>query len=76
MDEHDTTQLSRKISQPTLIIDGNKDKIIPYSNSLTLHENIPNSRLEVFDGLSHGVAIEKADEVNNIIWNFIKEHLN
>jgi len=76
MDEHDTTLLSRKITQPTLIIVGNKDRIIPYSNSLTLHENIPNSRLEVFNGLGHGVAIEVADEVNNMIWNFIKEHPN
>lgn len=76
MDEHDTTQLSRKITQPTLIIVGNKDKIIPYSNSVALHENIPNSRLEVFKGLGHGVATEAADEVNNMIWNFIKEHLN
>jgi len=56
---------------------GTKDKLLPLSpHSEILHDKIPNSRLETFEGLGHGFITEGAEKVNNIMWEFIKEHMD
>jgi len=73
---YDTTNDLDKIKQPTLIILGDDDRIIPtLEHSKLLHEKIPNSKLEIIKNTGHGFNTEKAEEVNNLLWNFIKEHL-
>ncbi|MFX0022229.1 MAG: alpha/beta fold hydrolase [Candidatus Hermodarchaeota archaeon] len=74
--EHDTRDLLYNITQPTLIITGSDDKIIPMNESRYLHEKIPNSKLEVIEGYGHGsLLIEDFERINNIIWGFIQENL-
>jgi pimeloyl-ACP methyl ester carboxylesterase len=74
---HDTTNLLNKINIPTLIMVGTKDKLLPLSpHTELLHQKIPNSRLETFEGLGHGFITEVSDEVNKLMWNFIKEHMD
>ncbi|MHA1508195.1 MAG: alpha/beta fold hydrolase, partial [Promethearchaeota archaeon] len=71
-----TTNDLGKIKQPTLILVGNDDRIIPnLEHSRLLHEKIPNSKLEIIENTGHGFNAEKAEEVNNLLWSFIKEHL-
>ena len=73
---YDTTNDLDKIKLPTLIILGDDDRIIPtLDHSKLLHEKIPNSKLEIIANTGHGFNAEKAEEVNNLLWNFIKEHL-
>lgn len=73
---HDTRSSLHKITQPTLIMVGTDDKIIPSSESKLLHEKIPNSKLIEFDGYGHGsLLVENSMRINNIIWEFIKEHI-
>ena len=72
---HDTIDQLSKIKQPTLILVGNKDRLAPHQNSELLHEYIPNSKLEIIDGVGHGFIVEVAEKVNETMWNFIKEHL-
>jgi len=73
---HNTTNDLDKIKQPTLILVGDDDRIIPtLEHSRMLHEKIPNSKLEIILNTGHGFNTEKAEEVNFILWNFIKEHL-
>jgi len=73
---HDTTNDLDKIKQPTLILLGDDDRIIPtLEHSKLLHEKIPNSKLEIIQNTGHGFNTEKFEEVNNLMWNFIKEHL-
>jgi pimeloyl-ACP methyl ester carboxylesterase len=38
---------------PTLIIWGDKDRIIPVEQGRATHEAIPGSRLEIFEGVGH-----------------------
>ena len=72
---HDTRDLLKNIEQPTLIIVGNKDHIIPtLKHSELLHESIPNSIIKVLNGPGHGIIIESADEVSDLMWNFIKQY--
>jgi pimeloyl-ACP methyl ester carboxylesterase len=73
---HDTRDVLYKIRQPTLIIVGDKDRIIPgLHHSQFLHEQIPNSRLEIIKGAGHGLPTDSADILNNLIWDFLKRHL-
>lgn len=71
-----TSDLLHTISQPTLILAGSEDKLIPVEESKVLHEKIPNSKLEIFEGYGHGsLLVEDFQRVNNTIWRFIEEHV-
>jgi pimeloyl-ACP methyl ester carboxylesterase len=73
---HDTRALLDKITQPTLIIVGDKDRIIPgLHHSEFLHENIPNSKLEIIKGAGHALPIDSSEILINIMWNFLQEHM-
>jgi pimeloyl-ACP methyl ester carboxylesterase len=69
-----------KISQPTLILMGAADQLIPNrylhgGTSAKIAEQggelIPNSRVEVIKKAGHFVMFEKADEVNALLMNFM-----
>ncbi|MGB6036449.1 MAG: alpha/beta hydrolase, partial [Cryomorphaceae bacterium] len=69
-----------KIKQPTLIVMGAADQLIPNrylhggsSAKVAEHggELIPNARVEVIKKAGHFVMYEKADEVNPLIVNFL-----
>ncbi len=75
--KHDTRNSLQKITQPTLIMHGTKDKFIPIEDAHLLDEKISNSKLITLEGFGHGsILIEDAERVNNLIWNFIQEHLD
>jgi pimeloyl-ACP methyl ester carboxylesterase len=44
---------------PTLIVWGNRDRIIPVSHAHTTHELIPGSRLVVIEGAGHFLPVEQ-----------------
>ena len=52
-----------KIDKRTLIITGNADEIVPYENSVWLESKIPNSMLEILDGVGHEPHIEVPDKL-------------
>ena len=60
------------ISQPTLIIHGSADEIVPQSASERLHALLPNSELEIFDNVGHGVQIEAPSRFNDSLNRFLK----
>ena len=61
----------KNIKNDTLIIWGNKDTSYNFSQVEILNKNIKNSSLEVFKNCAHNVHLEKTDEFNNLIKNFI-----
>jgi len=67
--------LLQKIQHPVLIMVGTKDLITPLEDSELLHDKLPNSRLEIFEGVGHGFTIEVADKVNELMWKFIQDNL-
>jgi len=74
---HDARESLQDITQPTLIMHGTVDKYIPLEDAYLLDEKIPNSKLITLEGFGHGsILIEDAEKVNNLIWNFIQEHLD
>jgi pimeloyl-ACP methyl ester carboxylesterase len=48
----------RRIVQPTLIVNGNKDIIIPTINSYHLYQNLPNGQLWLLPDANHGAHFQ------------------
>ncbi len=63
----------KKISAPTLILHGDSDLAVPTRNGELLDQRISNSKLKIIKDASHFVIIEKHEEFNNEVMNFIDE---
>jgi hypothetical protein len=50
---HDSYAAAEKISAPVLIIQGDKDKMVPLAKSLELRKRIKNSQIKIFKGADH-----------------------
>ena len=55
----------------TLLIHGREDQVIPLATSLSLLQWIPNSQLHVFGHCGHWTQIERADEFNRVVADFL-----
>ena len=64
----------RNIKNETLIVWGNQDKAYNFNQVETLKNNISNSDLKIIDGCSHNVHLEKPDEFNIIVEEFLKRN--
>ncbi|HAM02853.1 MAG TPA: alpha/beta hydrolase [Acidimicrobiaceae bacterium] len=56
---------------PTLIIWGDQDRIIPVSHAYEAHEAIPNSRLELLEGIGHFPQAEDPVRFVEILVDFL-----
>jgi len=71
---YDSWERLESITAPTLILQGSADLLVPMENADVLGVRIPNSRVEILDGVGHSVAFEAADEVNPLMLEFFAEH--
>ena len=62
-----------EIKNETLILTGDKDRVVPMQNSVNLAEKMPNARLEIIENGSHMFFIEKVDEFNRAVKKFLSE---
>ncbi|MFV0352575.1 MAG: alpha/beta fold hydrolase [Oscillospiraceae bacterium] len=60
----------RNIQQPTLIVHGREDRVIPLETSLKLSQLIQNSELHVFGKCGHWTQIEHTEEFAQLVGNF------
>jgi pimeloyl-ACP methyl ester carboxylesterase len=56
---------------PTLIVWGARDRIIPLVHAYQAHEAIPNSRLEVIEGVGHYPHVEAPGRFVEILRDFL-----
>jgi pimeloyl-ACP methyl ester carboxylesterase len=63
----------KDIKNETLIIWGDQDRAYNYNQVETLKNNISNSSLKIINGCSHNVHLEKPDEFNNCVSDFLKK---
>ena len=63
----------KNIENKTLIIWGDKDKAYNFDQIKILKKNIVNSELEIFEGCSHNVHLEKPDEFNKCVDSFLQD---
>jgi len=61
----------KNIKNETLIVWGDRDKAYNLNQVETLNDNIPNSDLKVIEGCSHNAHLEKPDEFNAVVKEFL-----
>ena len=62
-----------RIEAPTLVITGDEDAIVPPGNSRNLAASIPRAHLSIIEGAGHMVFIERSDEFNRAVIEFLEE---
>jgi pimeloyl-ACP methyl ester carboxylesterase len=67
----DASARVQEIEARTLVITGDADIIVPMQNSRNLAERIPRAELRIIHGGSHTFFIEKAEEFNRALCEFI-----
>ncbi|MBI4925841.1 MAG: alpha/beta hydrolase [Bdellovibrio sp.] len=70
-ESYDCLQWLHTIDVPTLIIAGEKDKVIPLHQQELLHQLIPNSSLEIIKHGSHSPQMDLPELINLKIENFL-----
>ncbi|WP_211286667.1 alpha/beta fold hydrolase [Terribacillus saccharophilus] len=60
-----------KIVQPTLIINGDHDRMVPTENSYDLANRIADSKLEIFDQAGHGSLFQYPNEFVQMAHKFL-----
>jgi len=68
----DMTTKSKSINTPTLIIWGEKDKIISVKNAYAFGEYIPNSEVVIFENIGHMPMMEDPELTAKAIINFLQ----
>jgi pimeloyl-ACP methyl ester carboxylesterase len=71
---HDLEDRLGDIDHPTLIGCGSDDVWMPPSAANRMHELIPGSRLEIFDGMGHLYKWEDPERFNRVQSTFLKAH--
>jgi len=64
------------IRVPTLIVTGDEDYVVNPQNSYIMNQSIPNSKLIILRGAGHLAIIERAEDYNRVVLNFINEVVN
>ncbi len=71
--ETDFTDDLKAIEQPTFVIHGEDDQIVPIADSAPLSAKLlPNSTLKTYPGFPHGMATTHADTINADLLAFVK----
>ena len=65
------TSRLKEIHTPTLIITGDSDTTVPPRNQQVLVKGIPNARQITVSGAGHALTIEKSEEFNKFLLDFL-----
>ncbi|PWV56311.1 alpha/beta fold hydrolase [Chitinophaga sp. S165] len=60
------------VTQPTLILQGEKDRPVPVVNAINISQHIPNARLVVYPDAAHAALFQLPDEFTKEIADFLK----
>jgi non-heme chloroperoxidase len=72
--ETDQTEDLKKITVPTLVIQGDADQIVPIDDSGRLSSKlVKNGTLHVIPGAPHGLCTTHADVINQELLAFLKQ---
>jgi 3-oxoadipate enol-lactonase len=69
----DLRPLLPRIACPTLVVGGEADVTFPPEHSRALADGIPGARLVLIPGGSHGLVIERAPQVVDLVVHFVRD---
>jgi pimeloyl-ACP methyl ester carboxylesterase len=75
MTRPDSTPTLAGITCPTLLIVGRDDQLTPVADHQAMHEALPGSRLHVIDEAGHLSNLERPDEFNRALFEFLESLL-
>ncbi len=67
----DVSEDAKKIKCPTLLIWGTNDEAVPYEDATELEKIISNCGLVTYEGNTHYAYLERLQQTNNVLKNFI-----
>lgn len=70
----DSREKLSRICKPTLIVGGSEDVLTPPWYHHYLHEKIENSTLRIIEGVGHYSMVEKPEEFNVILSEFLEKY--
>jgi 3-oxoadipate enol-lactonase len=70
---HHTLDRVGTLTMPTHVIGGEHDILVPVWKSREIAAAIPGAKLDVFAGAPHGLSLERAEEFNAAVLDFIRE---
>jgi 3-oxoadipate enol-lactonase len=65
--EHDTSARLPRISAPTQVVHGTLDQLLPVQNGHMIAGLIPNSRLEIYEGVGHMFFLEEPERTARLV---------
>jgi pimeloyl-ACP methyl ester carboxylesterase len=71
---HDTRDRLGQLAMPVQVIGAERDLMVPVWKSVELAELIPDAELTILEGRPHAVNIEGAEELNDAVLRFLREH--
>jgi pimeloyl-ACP methyl ester carboxylesterase len=74
--QHSAGDLLAQIDVPTLIIAGDQDSFTPPELSTRMQETIPGAELLMIEGGSHTAPIERPEQVNETVHDFLRRRLD
>lgn len=72
--KEDLTPLLSKISVPTLIVWGQKDREVPLKFAQTMYSKIPQAKLRIFENCGHFLFLEKPKDFAKVVKDFINSN--
>jgi pimeloyl-ACP methyl ester carboxylesterase len=70
---HDARDRLGSLTMPTHVIGGEYDILVPVWKSKEIAELIPGAKLTILPAAPHGLSVERADEFNAAVLDFIRE---
>ena len=67
-----TEEQARAVDVPTLLVHGREDLVVPLEVSLTMLRLMPRADLHVFSRCGHWTQIERSDEFNRVVSDFLQ----
>jgi len=71
----DQLTAARGITVPSLIIAGQRDRVLPAHHSRRLSRTLPDAELVILEGVGHVAMLERPDEVSEILDRFARRVL-
>jgi len=72
---HNTLDRLRDIEAETLILAGDKDRLVSTENAKILAERIPNSRIVIFKNVGHAMHLETPEKFNKTVLDFLRGNI-
>jgi len=72
--KHDASKRLPSLKAPTLVFTGDADQLVPPHHSDELHRLIPGATLRKLAGGTHGFNVERPDEFNAVVLDWLAQH--